>query len=128
MIQAAPILVVEDDQPIQSVMCDALAMTGRAVMSADHGGIALDIIERQTVALIFLDMKMPVMDGWSFLERYRRRPGAKVPVVVLTAAQDASRRAAEVGADAYVAKPFVIDDLVRIVERYLPADAPTGQT
>jgi two-component system, chemotaxis family, chemotaxis protein CheY len=122
------LLVIEDDPAIREMLEMVLDSEGFEVVTAQHGAAAMAMLEAVEPSLILLDMKMPVMDGWSFLERYRQRPGAKVPVVVLTAAQDASRRAAEVGADAYVAKPFVIDDLVRIVERYLPADAPTGQT
>jgi len=68
-------------------------------------------------------MKMPVMDGWEFLRRYRELPGAKVPIVVLTAAQDDKRRAADVGADAYIAKPFAIDDLIRVLVECIPDDA-----
>ena len=75
-------------------------------------------------------MKMPILDGWGFLEQYRRRQGAKAPVVVLTAAQDGSRQAGEVRADADVAKPFAIDDLLRVLDRYIAAtqDVPTERT
>jgi CheY-like chemotaxis protein len=61
-------------------------------------------------------MKMPVMDGWEFMDRYRTLPDSTAPVVVLSAAQDTAHRAAEVGARAYVAKPFAIDDLLRVLE------------
>ena len=45
-----------------------------------------------------------------------------MPVVVLTAAQDDKRRAADVGADAYIAKPFAIDDLIRVLDQHTAPD------
>jgi CheY-like chemotaxis protein len=118
------LLVIEDDPTIREMLEMVLDGEGFQVVSAQHGAAAIALLDRIRPSLILLDMKMPIMDGWEFLERYRRRPGPKAPIVVLTAAQDAASRAAEVGADAYVAKPFSIDDLVRVVERYVPTDTP----
>ena len=116
------LLVIEDDDAVREMLEMVLDSEGFEVVTAHHGAAAIAMLDEVEPSLILLDMKMPVLDGWEFLERYRRRPGAKVPVVVLTAAYDAARRAADVAADAYVAKPFAIDDLVRVIERYLPAD------
>ena len=99
---------------------------GYEVVMAPHGLAAFELLDQFRPNVILLDMKMPIMDGWEFLERYRQRPGAKVPVVVLTAAQDDARRAGEVGADAYVAKPFVIDDLIRVLNRCIAAGGCAG--
>ena len=63
-------------------------------------------------------MKMPLMDGWEFARRYHQLPQPKPPIVVLTAAHDAARRATEVGAEGYLAKPFAIDQLLDVVNRY----------
>ena len=118
MSQLAPILVVENDRFIQSTICDALALTGFPVIAADHGGIALEIVQRERVALILLDMKMPIMDGWAFAREYRARVTACAPIVVMTAARDAVAWAAEVRAIAYLAKPFELDELLNVVERH----------
>ena len=115
------LLVVDDDPTIREMLEMVLDSEGYEVVTAQHGLAAFELLDRVRPSVILLDMKMPVMDGWGFLERYRRRPGAKAPVVVLTAAQDDSRRAGEVGADAYVAKPFAIDDLIRVLERCIGA-------
>jgi CheY-like chemotaxis protein len=115
---AAPILVVEDDQAISSTIADTLSFEGYLVVTAEHGATALDIVKRHPVALILLDMKMPVMDGWAFALAYRHQPVRHAPIVVLTAARDAAQWAAEIEATAYLAKPFELDALLAVVGRY----------
>jgi len=117
MTGAPRLLVIDDDPTIREMLEMVLDSEGYEVVTAPHGMAAFAVLDQVRPHVIILDMKMPIMDGWGFLERYRRRPGAKAPVVVLTAAQDDSRRASEVGADAYVAKPFAIDDLIRVLDR-----------
>ena len=117
------LLVVDDDATIREMLEMVLDSEGYEVVTAPHGEAAFALLDQVQPNVILLDMKMPILDGWAFLEQYRRRPGAKVPIVVLTAAQDDSRRAGEVGADAYVAKPFAIDDLLQVLERCIETDA-----
>jgi CheY-like chemotaxis protein len=69
---------------------------------------------------MLLDMRMPVLDGWGVFRALVER-AIRVPVVVMTAAQDARRWADEVGAAAHLAKPFDIDDLFGVVGRFKPA-------
>jgi two-component system, chemotaxis family, chemotaxis protein CheY len=107
------VLIVEDDESIREMLELVLESEGYEVTSASDGAAALALLEQTRPDLILLDMKMPVMDGWEFIARYRALTGAVAPVIVLTAAQDDSRRAAEVGAHGYLAKPFAIDDLLR---------------
>jgi CheY-like chemotaxis protein len=116
--QVAPILVVDDDFWVRTVMCEALALTGFPIMAADHGGIALDLVQREQVALIFLDMKMPVMDGWAFVREYRTRVMSPAPIVTMSAARDAPAWAAEVNANAFLVKPFELDELLMLVARF----------
>jgi CheY-like chemotaxis protein len=116
------LLVVDDDAVIREMLDMVLVSEGFEVITAVHGAAALTILDQMTPNVILLDMKMPVMDGWEFLRRYRQRPGQKVPVVVLTAAQDDKRRAADVGANAYIAKPFAIDDLIRVLNECMSHD------
>ena len=122
MGSARPILIIEDDEAILSTLELALGDEGYEVLTAMDGAAALEVIERQAPALILLDMKMPVMDGWTFAHAYRRQPEPWAPVLVVTAARDAAQRAAEVGADGYLAKPFELDDLLDLVGRYLDAE------
>jgi len=73
---------------------------------------------RESIDVVLLVMRMPVMDGWAFAQAYRKQPGPHAPIVVLTAAQDAASRAAQIQADDYLGKPFELDDLLNIVARH----------
>jgi two-component system chemotaxis response regulator CheY len=119
MSENAPILVIEDDAAIQKSIRTVLTLTGRAVLTADNGRFALEVLAREPVALVLLDMKMPDMDGWAFVREYRARADNPAPIVVVSAARDAATWAAEVGAVGCLAKPFEIDDLLDIVDRHL---------
>lgn len=111
------VLVVDDDASIVNTVSAVLGDEGYDVATASNGQLALRHLEDQVPALVLLDMRMPVMDGWQFAQEVRRR-GLDVPIVVMTAAQDAARWAGEIGADGFVAKPFDIDDLLGAVERH----------
>ena len=112
----APILVVDDDPSILATVCEILEFEGYAVLKAANGAEALQVIERQEPSLILLDMRMPVLDGWGLARRLVER-GIRMPIVVMTAAQDARRWAEEIGAAGYVPKPFDLPELLDAVER-----------
>jgi DNA-binding response OmpR family regulator len=112
-------LVVDDDHDIAEMVRLALTDEGYEVVLAENGSEALAASLEAPFDIILLDMRMAVMDGWSFAEEYRARPGLKVPVIVVTAARDAAARAAEIDADGYLAKPFSLDELFAIIERHV---------
>jgi CheY-like chemotaxis protein len=111
-----PILVVDDDPSIRGVVNDVLQLEGYSVCTAGNGLDALDAVERVRPALVLLDMRMPVMNGWGFARAMRAR-GQNIPILVFTAARDASLWAEEIGADGCIAKPFEVDELLTEVER-----------
>ena len=113
------VLVVEDDVDMRELMEVILDGMGYRVMTAAEGQEALAKVLQEMPGVILLDMKMPGMNGWEFAEAFRARHGHAAPIVVLTAAQDASLRAQEIGAEGYLDKPFDMDDLVGTVARYL---------
>ncbi|HTD63233.1 MAG TPA: response regulator [Verrucomicrobiae bacterium] len=106
---------MDDDPSIVAVISDILVAEGHEVVSAENGQEALAKVNGE--ALVLLDMRMPVLDGWGFARRFRAA-GKRSPIVVMTAAENASRWAAEIGADGYLAKPFEIDALIAAVERH----------
>jgi CheY-like chemotaxis protein len=112
------ILVVDDDTSIRSFVEMALDSEGYAVSTATNGAQALEVTGNVSPDLILLDMRMPVMDGWTFAKNYRQRAGPHAPIVVITAATDAGQRAAEIDADGYLGKPFDLDDLLGLVSKY----------
>lgn len=123
-----PVLVVDDDEDLRSLVALMVDTAGLPVEEAANGVEALEAVRRRRPAVILLDMRMPVMDGWAFCAALRALDGAPPPIVVLTAAPDPALRAAEVHADAWLAKPFAYDDLVRILRRFTDgaAAAPQG--
>jgi signal transduction histidine kinase/DNA-binding response OmpR family regulator len=83
---ARPVLVVEDDPDTRSILTSALQKDGWEVIPAANGRLALEALPADMPAMILLDLMMPEMDGFAFLEEFRRRPGARaVPVIVVTA-------------------------------------------
>jgi DNA-binding response OmpR family regulator len=72
-------------------------------------------------------MLMPVMDGWQCARELRAKYGNTIPIVVVTAAEDARARGAAIGADAVLSKPFELDELLRLVRFYVDADS-VGRT
>lgn len=82
----APILVVEDDDAIREVMRRSLVGAGYRVVEAKNGMEALGSVARQIPAVIVLDLMMPEMDGFQFLDALRDQPDcAEVPVMIVTA-------------------------------------------
>jgi two-component system, chemotaxis family, chemotaxis protein CheY len=118
MIEPRRVLVVDDDESIRDLVEMALSAEGHLVMTAPHGAAALEAIAVSPPDVILLDMKMPVMDGWAFARAYREVPGPHAPIIVVTAAQDAASRAADVAADGHLPKPFDLDDLFRMIEEF----------
>jgi len=111
--------VVDDDRDIGELVRMALVDEGYDVVLASNGAAALDASQVQPFDIILLDMRMPVMDGWTFARTYRALPGPHAPVIVVTAARDASERAAEINADGFLAKPFSLDELFDTVSRHV---------
>jgi two-component system chemotaxis response regulator CheY len=121
-VSTGPILVVDDDPSIREVVAQILDFEGYPVQTATDGAQALDAVADARPSLVLLDMRMPVLDGWGFAHALRAR-GVHLPIVVMTAAQDARRWAEEIGAAGYLAKPFELPDLLAVVERHGPSPA-----
>jgi DNA-binding response OmpR family regulator len=113
------ILIVEDDADLRFFMNAALKRNGFTTVEAANGVEALDLIEQSEPALVILDMKMPVMNGWEFARLMREKFGKHIPIIVSTAAQDPASRAQDVDAAAWLAKPFSVADLVTTVNRHI---------
>jgi len=114
------VLVVEDDPDLAALVQMIVADAGYDVVTACDGEQALARVEERMPGLILLDMRMPVMNGWEFAREFGSRFGKGAPIVVVTAAEDAQARAREIGADAWLEKPFDLDDVLQMVSRFLP--------
>jgi DNA-binding response OmpR family regulator len=107
------VLVVDDDESIRQFIEMALRDDGFEVAVAPEGATALQEAAAFKPDVILLDMRMPGVDGWTFAETYRAGPGPHAPILVLTAARDAEEYAEAIRADAVLAKPFDLAELIR---------------
>lgn len=80
---AKKILIVEDEKPLSRAMQLKLTNSGFEAICAYNGQEALDIMEKEKVDLVFLDLVMPRMDGFATLEKLKEKKN-KIPVIVLT--------------------------------------------
>lgn len=115
MTVGAPVLVVDDDDSIRSMLVEILSNEGYTVVAARDGMEALAAIERATPSVVLLDLLMPMLGGRAVADVLRQN-GSSVPIVVMTASEEAAR-SREFHADAYVEKPFELDELLATVAR-----------
>jgi DNA-binding response OmpR family regulator len=112
-----PILVVEDDPGIRQGIADFLEFEGYAVDVAVNGEEALAYLRARRPSLMVLDLVMPVMNGPQLLERLRGEGIALgVPVAIMTAAMPGASTLP--AADAYLSKPFDLEELLQVVGRH----------
>ena len=117
------VLVVDDESIVRDVVARYLVRDGHSIIQAGDGETARSIFERETPALVVLDVMLPGIDGLALMRWIRER--SSVPVILLTARGDESDRIVglELGADDYVTKPFSPRELaarVRTVLRRAP--------
>lgn len=109
------VLVVDDESGISRIVRLVLESEGLSVQVKENGLSALDYVEAEAVSLVLLDLSMPEMDGREFFRQLRQR-GFKTPVIIMSA-NGARAAAREIGAEAYLDKPFFAEDLIACVER-----------
>ena len=114
------ILVIDDDDELADVVRQVLRDAGYSVATVRHGAAALELTKHIAPDLILLDLSMPIMDGWSFVSQYRRTSAPGARIVLLTGNPSAEEIAHTLAADAYITKPFEVDDLVATIARELP--------
>jgi len=123
--ESGPLIVcADDDADIRELVMFGLGSYGYRVVFAADGGEALRLAESWKPALMILDVSMPGIDGLELTKRLRTgTQTSEIPIVLLTArARDADVvRGYASGADAYITKPFALDELNREVQRLLAA-------
>src|SRR5260370_28788404 len=120
----AGILVVEDDAAIRGLVTEVLRDDGYEVAEAANGVEALESVGEHRPDLIVLDLMMPIMNGWQFVEEFHRQSvDAEVPIVVTSASHDlpkTAERLKSLGVRTCLAKPFDVNGLLALVERFVP--------
>ncbi len=116
------VLLVEDDEDIRSSISEVLADEGFQVVAASDGNDALRYLRSTTELprVILLDLMMPVMDGWAFrAAQLADARLATIPVVILSAATDVPRHAAQLHVDEFLVKPLDVPQLLNTIERHI---------
>src|SRR4051794_12053611 len=100
------VLLVEDESETREALREILAMNGYAVRTAANGREALDLLRAgEAPDVIVFDLRMPVMDGWSFRAQLKLEPRfARTPVIAMSA--DGTAQAAAIDAAQFLSKPF----------------------
>ncbi|HVN87925.1 MAG TPA: response regulator [Candidatus Binatia bacterium] len=126
------ILVVEDNLDNRRILVYRLKRIGDfEIVEASNGQEAMEVVSSTPPDLIFMDLKMPVMDGWEATRRIRALDaGQRIPIIALTAQAMAGdeEKALAAGCDDYLAKPIVDPSLVKIkLERLLAEGRPSNR-
>ncbi|MCQ4085712.1 response regulator transcription factor [Saccharibacillus sp. JS10] len=113
------ILIIEDQEPIARVLAAYLKKAGFGIERVSDGKLAIEQFEQTKPALVLLDIMLPGIDGWELLEEIRKR--GSCPVIMLTALGDIDYRLNGLngGADDYMTKPFVPEEVVARVHAVL---------
>ena len=109
-----PLLVVDPDPQVRAELSALLALRGCRVETASDGQEALRTLERFRPAMVLLEMRLPVLDGWAVARELQRRK-VHVPVVVMGPAEEASAWAQEIHAAAFLPKPVEVSRLLACV-------------
>ena len=117
------VLVVDDDEAICDLIGLVLGDEGYEVASCTDPIDALRLVAQRPSGLILLDLRMPAMDGETFVRAYRAMPNATAPIVIFSAMPNVEAHAARLGAVGSITKPFDLDDLISTVNRALPLRA-----
>jgi CheY-like chemotaxis protein len=114
---SAVVLLIDDEEAIRQTLSLALEFEGCQVFTASDGREGIEMLQRiPRPDLILLDLMMPVLDGWGFMEELQKKPEySDIPVAIITAFSD---RGGIKGTVAAIQKPVELDDLFELTRRY----------
>ena len=112
------VLVVDDEPQVAWVLRFSLEHEGFHTYTASNGLEALEEVEKHHPTVMLLDLMMPEMDGWTVIEKLRKLPTDHRPRVVVVSAlagPEEKAKATELGVDAFVPKPFDVEELIGVL-------------
>lgn len=119
------ILIVDDEPGVRDLLHDALDNAGYETELASNGAEALDLLRRKSADICIVDINMPIMNGFEFLERLREHD-TQMPVLMLSARDSADdvAQGLRFGADDYVRKPFSLEEILLRIAAILRRSNP----
>lgn len=116
------VLVVDDDLPLRGMLSAALRQHGFQVFIAGDGGEAQRALTLHHPDIILLDLMMPDINGWDFLQRLKETGHiGTVPIIVISAhLRNDPQAVLQMGVSAMLPKPFDLDDLFALIEHLAP--------
>jgi two-component system OmpR family response regulator len=114
------IMIIDDEAGVRELLADALKLAGFETVAASDAMVAQTLLRTTSPDLLIVDINMPLMDGFEFIERIRGN-GDNTPALMLSARGDRAdiTRGLTLGADDYVTKPFGLEELVLRVRAIL---------
>lgn len=116
------VLIVDDEPGIRLAVTDYLEAAGYAVIAAATGKQAWQLVQQYRPHLMVTDIRMPQMDGYDLVKQVRQQPTFRLlPVIFLTECKQTQERIRgyQLGCDAYLAKPFNLDELGAVIRNLL---------
>ena len=121
----AHILVIDDDEAIRSLFKRTLEKLGHTVVTASNGDEGIECVKRWDFDLVFLDLKMPGMDGEEFLKQLKGiKPELPVTIITGYPGSEMMERALKQGPFGVMGKPFDSSDIINAVNSFLKARQP----
>jgi CheY-like chemotaxis protein len=120
------VLVVEDQQDFLELLKVVLEGEGFYVAAAEDGEKAIELLKQFRPAVIVTDLMMPKISGVDLIRYVRQKQElSKIPIIATSAARSGTlNEAKQAGANETVKKPIDFDELVKLLDRYVPAHAP----
>lgn len=115
--EAKNVLIVDDEEIVRDTLAGFVSLLGHESTLAGCTEEALEVLSKQEVDLMFVDIRMPGVDGFGLLEAARERhPGTKAVILAGFVTDELHSRADELGAIAFLVKPFSMRDLENVFE------------
>lgn len=120
LIEAATILVVDDEENAREGLSKILSKEGYSVDMASNGKEAIETLRRQSFDLVITDMRMPLMDGFEVLREIKKM-NENIGVIMITAYGEVESylEAMNMGAFEYINKPVRVNELKRVITKVL---------
>lgn len=107
------VLVVDDEASLRGLLTELLEEAGYAVLAAENGIAALDLLRRERPAVVLTDYTMPGLDGPGLIRRMRSEPETRhIPIITMSATRPARESLGDV---AFIEKPFDVDDVLEAI-------------